>query len=106
MSKSPDSSQKPKLFKVTEENNGSRRKRPALDIRRSLTMEDKVNNVCENPMTDKTLDEMTMLESDVETKKASVKVVISDSRLSVRMPQNGVASSLIKTSCSENGSLL
>lgn len=70
-------------------------------------MEDKVNNVCENPMTDKTLDEMTMLESDVETKKkASMKVVISDSRLSVRMPQNGVASSLIKTSCSENGSLL
>ena len=97
MSKSPHGSQKRKLFKVTKENNGSRQKRPALGVRRSLAMEDKVHDVCEDLTTGKTLHEMTTLESEVETKKkASVKVVISDSRLTVRTPQNGLASSLIK----------
>ena len=93
MSKSPHGLQKPKILRSAEDNDGNKGKRPAQGARRSLAMEDKVKNVS----SDNIFDQLTTLEADVvEKTRSSVKVVISDSRLSVRTPQNGLASGLIK----------
>ena len=64
-------------------------------------MKDKVKDVREDllALRDKMFDELTTLESVpfVPAKKnASVKVVILDSRLTVRTPHNNIDSSLIK----------
>ena len=102
MSKSPHGSQKTKLFKTVEDNEENRKKRPALGARRSLAMQpdmdDKVKNVREDFLLDEMLrNELTTLESDVNVKtKASVKVVISDSRVTVRTPQSSIAASMVK----------
>ena len=43
------------------------------------------------------VEELTTLESEVPAKrKASVKVIVSDSRMTVRTPKSSIASSLIK----------
>ena len=100
MSKSPHGSQKHKVFRIASAKRNdlepSKEKRPAL-ARRSLAMENKVEDVREHMLRDKMVEELTTLESEVPAKrKASVKVIVSDSRMTVRTPKSSIASSLIK----------
>ena len=117
MAKSPHGSQKPKVSRTTVEigceqnrdcsqstveNDGSKRIRPALGARRSLVMtpgmEDKVKDVSEDLLSDKMFSNvLTTLESEDAVKdKGFVRVIISDSRLTVRTPHDSLASSIIK----------
>ena len=102
MSKSPHGSQQPKSLKTSEEMGEGRKRRPAFGARRSLAMEpeikDKVENVREDFLSEEMfINELTTLESEESGKpKASVKVIVSDSRLTVRTPHSSIAASMIK----------